>query len=250
MPCPWCGHSLRSPAICLGVEGLNSWIPFNALRRWGLIMRKRNIGFTLIELLVVIAIIAILASLLLPALAQAKSRARTISCLNSLKQIGLGVHLYADDSEDSLPLSTHSGATVQWRKTLQPYVGSNLVYRCSMDREPNRITSYCINDFLTPKPFGASDLNFSKVTSVPNPSGTFYMAEAHENWSLDHFHFADASTGGYEPVAFAGSIAVERHLGGANYLFVDSHVESLKWLAVQKRLDLIGDRLVRPDGHQ
>jgi prepilin-type N-terminal cleavage/methylation domain-containing protein/prepilin-type processing-associated H-X9-DG protein len=237
--------------ICLGVEVSNSWIPFNARVSSGLIMRKPNAGFTLIELLVVIAIIAILASLLLPALAQAKSRARTISCLNSLKQIGLGVHLYADDSEDSLPLSTHSGVGVQWRKTLQPYVGSNLVYRCSMDREPTRLSSYCINDFLTPKPFGASHLNFSKVTSLPNPSDTFYMAEAHETFlGSDHFHFADVSSGGYEPIAFAGSIAVERHLGGANYLFVDSHVETLKWSAVRKRLDVLGDRLVRPDGHQ
>jgi prepilin-type N-terminal cleavage/methylation domain-containing protein len=109
-------------------------------------------GFTLIELLVVMAIIATLASMLLPGLSRAKEKARTVTCINNIRQLGISIKLYMDDHGDRFPPSTVSNkncrATLGGRdpisrlaayypsarqRPLFPYLEPSEVYRCPRD---------------------------------------------------------------------------------------------------------------------
>jgi len=79
-------------------------------------------GFTLVELLVVIAIIAILAALLMPVLSLAKAKAKRTECLNNLKQVNLGVHVYAGDNGDVLP-NAGPATYILYKEAVKSYVG-------------------------------------------------------------------------------------------------------------------------------
>jgi prepilin-type N-terminal cleavage/methylation domain-containing protein len=230
-------------------------------------MRNKQ-AFTLIELLVVVAIIAILAAILFPVFAQAREKARQITCLSNQKQLGLAFAQYVQDYDEKMPCGMYQAAGTPgsdigegWAGQVFPYVKAKGVFACPDDPTvppaANIVVSYAYNQLLDSTPF--DNPGVVSIAQITAPSSVVCLFEvtngttwgssnapaANEDhspvgwgWPYHPPYGATAYATGDLGAAFSpeSSTIPPRHATGSNWLACDCHVKWLKGTAISNGL--------------
>jgi prepilin-type N-terminal cleavage/methylation domain-containing protein/prepilin-type processing-associated H-X9-DG protein len=228
---------------------------------------KQN-GFTLIELLVVIAIIAILASMLLPALAKAKAKAKATQCLSNEKQIAIGYLLYAGDSSDYLPVAglQYGGGVspVEWFMEIAPYIARSTTTATTLSATNTVVAcpSAKIENVLAPADpyrgaYGGYGHNWAYLGYVAIPSWGSYDRQKMSSVNMPVETVMNGD--GLDPIPGYSSSSYlyaygylyppskppipgvytpfNRHGKGGNYAWADGHTSVMSWNTISNGMN-------------